>query len=304
MHWKTIHEKAVRASETFRLSEGALLESLIEVDTHRVFEQFDLGNTFAYCVRELKLSEDQALALIRVARKAKEVPQLQEAVAIGALTVSKAKKIASILTPSNQAVWIDKAIGLSARALEREVVKVQPRELIPDRVRPLTETFSGLHCMIDRETEALLEEAKDLVSRSLMSSSDVGTTLKAALKEFVERHSNVRRARRAAAKAVAPGGRAEVKAKRGGKRVALPAPIQHSINQRDGGQCTYEHPEHGRCENRRWVELHHQVPVARGGSHSVDNIVTLCTFHHKGAHGTGRIRAERLGSARTREVVT
>lgn len=304
MTWKQIHEKALAASAEFRRSESVLLEILIQADALKVFERFGLSSTFGYCVEVLKLSEDQAFAFIRVARKSKEVPQLRQAISEGVLTVSKAKKIASVLTPANQSAWIEKAIELPARALEREVVKQIPQTLVPDRVKPLTETFSGLHCMIDRETEALLEEAKDLVSRSLKSSSDVGTTLKAALKEFVERHSDVRKARRAAAKVAVQVGPAVVEARREGKRVALPAPIQHSVHQRDGGRCTSTHPVYGRCENKRWVELHHLVPVAQGGKHAAENIVTLCTFHHKGAHGTGRIRAEHLGSIRHRGVVT
>lgn len=285
MTWKQIHEKALAASAEFRRTESALLEILIQVDALKVFERFGLSSTFGYCVDVLKLSEDQAFAFIRVARKSKEVPQLRQTISEGVLTVSKAKKIASVLTPENQAAWLKKAIELPARALEREVVKQIPQAVIPDRVKPLTETFSGLHCVIDRETEALLEEAKDLVSRSLKSSSDVGTTLKAALKEFVERHSDVRKARRAAAKVAVQVGPAQVVARRNGKRVPLPAPIRHAVHLRDEGRCTYIDPVRGRCPNKRWLELHHPRRVALGGLHSEDNLVTLCTFHHHVAHG-------------------
>ncbi len=291
MSWKELHRRALEISTQFRRCESELLDVLTHVDSQRLFERFGLTSTFAYCTKILNLSEDQACIFIRVSRKAREVPQLRQAIESGKLTVSKAKKIAAVLTLDNQQEWIGKAVSLPTRALEREVVKIAPKEAVPDRVSPVSPEFAGLHCTIDLETQELLREAQDLVSRKASGSGDVGTTLKAALKLFVERNSPVRKAERGVARACAAKTPSPVDSAPGsfpalrlGKRVAPPARIENAVHLRDGGRCTAFHPVRGRCESRRWVELHHPVPIARGGRHSVENLVTLCSAHHRSLH--------------------
>ncbi len=292
MTWKELHQRALEISTQFRRCESELLDVLTRVDAQRLFERFGLTSTFAYSTKILNLSEDQACIFIRESRKAREVPQLRQAIESGKLTVSKAKKIAAVLTPANQQEWIGKAVSLPTRALEREVVKIAPKEAVPDRVSPVSSEFTGLHCTIDRETEELLREAQDLVSRKASGSGDVGTTLKAALKLFVEKNSPVRKAERVGGRArsaktpalLSNSVPASFPALRLGRRVAPPARIENAVHLRDGGRCTAVHPVHGRCESRRWVELHHPIPIAMGGRHSVKNLVTLCSAHHRGVH--------------------
>ena len=39
-----------------------------------------------------------------------------------------------------------------------------------------------------------------------------------------------------------------------------------------------------RCENRRWLDVHHVVPRAAGGSNAPENLITLCSAHHRIEH--------------------
>lgn len=278
MTWKEIDQKAMEMASHFRRCEAELLRLLTVVDAQKLFRKFELSSTYDYCVKRLQLSPDQALGFIRVVRKSETVPALGEAVLNGTLTVSRAKKIASVVTPANQEVWIQKAAELPTRILEREVATENPRESVPDRLRPFSGELSAFQCMVDRETESLLRQAQDIVSRSERVSSDMNATLKAVLKRFIRQHQPI-------PKAVAQqSGPATIASIRGGKRVAMPASVERSVRQRDQGTCSFTHPEYGRCENRRWVELHHIIPVSAGGAHSVDNLVTLCSTHHRLRH--------------------
>jgi alanyl-tRNA synthetase len=67
-------------------------------------------------------------------------------------------------------------------------------------------------------------------------------------------------------------------------RQSISASIMHEVNRRDGGQCTYVSPDGRRCECNRFLHLHHVKPVAQGGENTVENLITLCSAHHRLIH--------------------
>jgi 5-methylcytosine-specific restriction endonuclease McrA len=59
----------------------------------------------------------------------------------------------------------------------------------------------------------------------------------------------------------------------------MPAKVKHQVNLRDRGKC-----QAPGCENDRYVEIHHIVPRAQGGPHTLENLTTLCSAHHRITH--------------------
>lgn len=74
----------------------------------------------------------------------------------------------------------------------------------------------------------------------------------------------------------------------GRKTRAIPASIRRALDSRSEGRCQFPG-----CENRRWVDAHHIVHWARGGQTKIDNLVLLCSHHHRLVHegGFGVVRA-------------
>jgi hypothetical protein len=68
------------------------------------------------------------------------------------------------------------------------------------------------------------------------------------------------------------------------QRQPIPAAILHAVNLRDQRKCTYINPLGRPCGQTRWVEVHHVIPVSHGGQNTLDNLVTLCSGHHKIVH--------------------
>ena len=66
----------------------------------------------------------------------------------------------------------------------------------------------------------------------------------------------------------------------------VPRRIAHALRIRDGG-CRFPS-----CGQRRWTDAHHIRHWADGGETSLDNLVTLCRYHHRSLHG-GEFRIER-----------
>ncbi|MFO0729164.1 MAG: HNH endonuclease signature motif containing protein [Myxococcota bacterium] len=64
----------------------------------------------------------------------------------------------------------------------------------------------------------------------------------------------------------------------GPMRTVTPA-LRKAVRARDGGRCVVPG-----CTHLRFVDIHHLVPVAMGGPHTLANLVSLCTAHHQRLH--------------------
>jgi hypothetical protein len=255
-----------------------LILVLQEIDGSRVFAKMGFTSLFQYCVEALGLSESVTANFVTVARKAREVPVLQSAIQEGSLSVSKARKITPILTLANQDEWVEKARTLSSRKLEEEVARAAPGETVRDRIRPICEDRAELRLGISKTLEEKLKRVQDLESQRTSRAASFEVSLDAALEVYLERHDPVRRAERILKKPV--------------KENAAPARVtghvvqslKHKVNERDGGRCSHRDSDGKRCENRRWLDIHHIRPRSEGGLNTLENLVILCSAHHKMEH--------------------
>jgi hypothetical protein len=65
------------------------------------------------------------------------------------------------------------------------------------------------------------------------------------------------------------------------RRLASPAQIA-ALTVRDGARCLF-----AGCAHTRHLHAHHVVPWLRGGPTDVDNLVLVCSFHHRVIHDHG-----------------
>lgn len=64
-------------------------------------------------------------------------------------------------------------------------------------------------------------------------------------------------------------------------RPAVPAAVRHAVWIRDGGQCTWQHPDGSPCNARSMLELDHVEMWCRGGQHEADNLTLHCRRHNQ-----------------------
>ena len=272
--YTAIDDKAVTSARRFRREEAILLDCLLEVDRERVFERLGYPSLYAYCTQRLRLSESCAYAFISVARKSKAVPLLKEAVSSGRLNVSQAKRIVSVIEPKSAELWIETAATKTQRDLERLVAAELPAPPLQERVRAVGKDMAELKLVIP---EAL---RKDIERLQQVRGCSIIEAIGFAVKESLERHDPVRKAQRNRAKPRRP----ELSLRKGKGRRKNPARQVHEVVSRDQSQCTFRYPDGTRCPNRRYLELHHRIPVARGGPNTADNLTTLCSGHHRALH--------------------
>ena len=288
-----IHKKALEVAKRFKRAEADLISVLQEVESARVYVRLGFTSLFSYCVQALGLSESVAANFITVARKAREVPVLQYAIESGALSVSKARKITPVLTLANQEEWVEKAKLLPTRKLEEEVARVAPQEAAPERMRFINEDRMELRLGLSKAAKEKLKRVQDLESQRSGRPVSIEEAFEVLLEVYLESKDPIKRAERVMKrkmKAVENNTPACVTghAERNGpeNREAIPATLRHQALLRDDGRCAHLDEQGKRCENRRWIDLHHIRPRSLGGANALENLVTLCSAHHRMEHGS------------------
>jgi DNA mismatch repair ATPase MutL len=61
----------------------------------------------------------------------------------------------------------------------------------------------------------------------------------------------------------------------------IPRAVVREVHQRDAGQCTFISADGKRCAERGFLELHHhELPYARGGEATIENLRLVCRAHN------------------------
>lgn len=290
MHGLELHEKAIHCAKEYLRCEKELLSVLIEMDRKRVFSELGYTGVFAYGVKALGFSESQANYFSSVVRKIREVPQLKTAIDQDELTISKARRITSVITQETHQDWIHRAKTMSQKELEKKVAEVNPRA-VQERVKAVSATRYELKFGI---TEALHQDWKrvmDLNSKKKGKNSSMEEAFEMMTRYFLDREDPIRKAERASVRSGKPAmqekpeSRQKSNQKGGPASVAgirsrrIPHHVVHEVNLRDLGKCQIEG-----CENRRFVDLHHIQPFSEGGTHAAQNLTTVCSQHHNIIH--------------------
>ncbi len=299
-----------------RVCFAAALARIAEFDERKLYRIAAYDSMYAYCVRELHLSENAAFKRIRAARKAREFPELFIALADGRLQLHSVLALGRFLTPENVAELIAAAAYKTRAQLEVLVAGLAPRADVSTLVVPVTDPepvaaqerelelqkgVSPLH--EPQHAEAISVASAAAETRGQRASDPVRTSERVQASAPVTRgrvtplsqkrkYATVRQPRTVHETAPAPGKR------------YIPAAVRRAVNERDDGQCTYVGPSGRRCESTRFLEFDHIQEIARGGASTTDSLRLRCREHNQLAaectYGSEYMAARR---ARRRERV-
>ncbi len=286
-----LHQKAIHLSKEFKRVEADLVDVLQKIDEQKIFRKMGFASLFDYATKGLSLSESVAYGLIAVSRKSREIPELKTAVAQGELSLSQAKRITSVLTKENAPELIEKAKTMSQREIEKVVATLNPKASVGDRTRFISADRIELKTSLREECMRKIRRIQDLESQKTKKACDLEATLEAMADFYLERQDPVMKSERILKKPSLRKVERKVECKTEGgavspKRLRFTNEIKHRIHQRDQTQCTHVDSLGRRCSNKRWVEIHHIIPVSEGGDNSPENLTTLCHAHHRMTHET------------------
>jgi 5-methylcytosine-specific restriction endonuclease McrA len=180
-----------------------------------------------------------------------------------------------------------------ARPTPGDVTPPLPVAPAKHRLEPLSASSYRIEFTAGTTLHEKLEQARNLLTHNVPS-GDLAQLFERALEALLETET---RRRMGAAKprrqrALKPGSR------------HVPVEVARAVWERDDSQCTFIDAQGRRCAERRFLELEHRTPFARGGQASADNLCLLCKPHNalraREEFGEAYIEARRL-EAQTHE---
>ncbi len=276
-----------------------ILKLLRQVQDGRYYLGLGYSSLFDFTVRELGYAQDAAARRIGAMRLIADVPQIEEKIETGALSLSVVteatkflraeKKVGVTRTAEEKRELVLSLEGLSKREAERSLLqKASPaafQELQKiERTRAVTPDLTRLTITLTQEQQAKIEKL-----RSLLSHRNKGGTVAGLLdllcEEALERHDPVRiETRRLKKQSQSAGPVRPVVIKKdvvGEKKIVvpssrhIPAAVKRTVWLRDKGRCTFKD-----CGATRFLHFDHAQPFALGGGHNVENLHLLCSAHH------------------------
>jgi len=123
-----------------RVTTATLLAHIAEVDARRLYAPAGYASMHAYCVEELRLSEDAAFKRIRAARAARQFPVLFPALAEGRLHLAAVCLLAPHLTAENAEELIEAATHRRKAEIEGLLIRRFGGTEAPAMIRTLLPT--------------------------------------------------------------------------------------------------------------------------------------------------------------------
>jgi hypothetical protein len=322
-NFQSLHKQALEIATSYRRAESELISILQKIDECRGFREMGYKSLFDYSTQALKLSESVTFNLIAIARKSKEVPKLQEMIQDQTVSISNARMITPVLNLENQEKWLSAAASLSKRQLEKEIAKAHPEAQVREQSRYVSENRLEMRLGVSEELHDEFKRVQDLVSSQMGKAVNMEEALKVALKYYIEKNDPLVKASRVAAKnkarnqaqgdgagegdvrvqsqtqsqarksvehrstenAITPvPGQVQISRPNLKNKRFIPSKLEQAILLRDHGRCSYQMPNGKRCSERRWLDIHHIVPLSLGGQTTLDNLKLVCRGHHQVLH--------------------
>jgi hypothetical protein len=293
------------------------LARIAEFDARRLFVADGFPSMHAYCMAELRMTEDVAYLRIKAARTARRFPSIFEAIADGRLNVTGVVLLRPYLIEENAAELL-KAAELKTKAEIRMLLAQRfPQTEVLPMVQPIAQPNGAPNASLGPEPiqetaervgiftdEQVPEPVATIVQRPKVAplsaqSFELHATIDRDAHEMMMYAQSlmgrvgseqIPGVLKRAFKALV----AELEKKKFGattrrqrtprapsNRRHVPAHVRHAVWERDGGRCTFVSDSGRRCPAESSLEWDHIDPIARGGESTVENVRLRCRAHNQ-----------------------
>ena len=320
------------------VSTAELVVHIAEFDHRKLYLPAAYPSMFAYCVGELKLSDQAAKKRIRVARAGHRCPAVFAALAEGRVHLSGLVALAAHLTPENADELLLAATGKRSEDVELLLAERFPR----DQGSPGNATCGGMTGSLSAEVSPRTPDGHGIAATCPTECSPGNPPVRARVSPLSAESFAVQFTRSLAhdkqfrylqtllGHQVSRGDIAEVyalavnaliarmervrygacdKPRKAGNNLSsdpryISTETKRSVWIRDGGQCTFVSETGRRCEACGDVQYDHIIAVAKGGQSTVENLRLRCHGHNQHAaeqtFGAGFMARKRKEAAQAR----
>jgi RuvA, C-terminal domain len=302
-----------------RSTTATLLAHIGEVDARKLYLPAARPSMYAYCVQELRLSEDSAYKRIQAARVVRQYPVAFEMLADGRLHLSAVCLLATHMNPGNASDLLLAAANKTKSEIEQLIAKRFPSTELLELTQVISAASIDRGQLAPGQVHALHEVHARASANQLAPGPVEASTPRARLQPVASQrfalqvmvgqgtHDKLRYAKSLLRHQIPSGDMAAVldraldalivklekskfaatdrpRARRqpmSPDSRHIPAHVKRAVWARDGVQCTFVSETGHRCQARALLEFDHIEEVARGGSASTDRMRLLCRAHNQ-----------------------
>jgi hypothetical protein len=295
-----------------RATTAELLAHLAEVDARQLYLPAGYPSMYAWCVGELRLSEEAAFKRIHAARTARRFPAIFTALAAGRLHLSAIVLLAPHLTPETTDELLGASTHRSKSEIEQLLAERFPRPELPTRLEAIA-TPTAQVVLSEQHAPGRVELSESPKRDSIEAAAPRPRLAPIAPERYAlqltvsqSTHDKLRYAQALLSHQIPSGDLARVldrvldaaiaqfekrkfaatkrpgRAQRSSRSARhVPAHVKRAVWQRDQGQCTFVSESGHRCPARKFLEFDHVNPVSCGGEATANNLRLRCRAHNQ-----------------------
>lgn len=277
-----------------------ILQYIKEVDERKLYLSRGFSSLFAFLTEELGYSEAAAYRRIQAMRLIRDVPEAEEKIETGKLSLSVASQLqgfirktdqkqqkekgGSKLTQVDKLTLITQLEGTSARVCEQKLAQLDPVLALPkEKARPLTSNKTQIQFVASQELMTKIEKLKSLISHQNPEASFEKIFEKAldlALDKLdPERREALRRVRNKKSPNRQFKSLPTSEVKKSHRYISNS--LRDKVWLRDKGKCQFlDKTTDNLCGSKHNVQIDHKYPFSLGGEHSLANLQLRCQGHN------------------------
>lgn len=269
---KTLISETKKLAGQERSLTSLILHHIKEIERRKLFSELGYPSMTAYCIKELHYSESAAARRIHSARMLADMPEIEEKINDGTLTLSGLCQAAGFFVREDikqiedKKEILEKIEGLSSRDTEKKLFELGKEPVLPpESARPVSATFTQVKMNVSDATLKLMEDSKAMLGEYKFSDSYMAKLTKEAMENI---------------------NRKKFKLSENGRETTTdgrrPTNSQlRRLKEQSEGVCE-------KCGSLFKTQADHRQPFALGGKTETSNLRLLC-FH---CNQRARIRAK------------
>jgi hypothetical protein len=239
-----------------------ILYHLKEIDVRKLYSDLKCSSLHDYCVRVLRMSEGDAFRKIQSARLLVNMPEIEQKLEEGKLTLTNLASAASffkqqdIIKPEERKEVLSQIENLSKEECDKKLFEISGTELpAKETQKRISDNKTKVTMILSDETLEKIKKLKAMITGSLTQEELLGLALDLAIeKKEKEKFKTTDHPKTPSPVEVA-------------KRY-VSASLKRAVYERDK-KCT-------NCGSTRHLNFDHVRPFSLGGKSTLDNLRLLC----------------------------
>ncbi len=282
-----------------------ILKYLQEVEPRQLYLARGHSSLFAFLTTDLGYSESAAQRRIQAMRLLRDLPEIEEKIEKGTLSLSVASQVQGYFQQENKKRieenqeklslleklnLVKHLEGTSARKCELQLAQISPETKLPkEKTRPLTPEKVLIQFLANPSLMGKIQKLKSLLSHQ-NPEGGLDFLFEKALDMALEKLDPERRAVRRENRRILrerstvqspPTSAVDPSSPNKSSRY-IPQPLRDRIWKRDQGRCQYRDPKSGKiCGSNYLLEIDHRQPFALGGESVENNLRLRCRSHNQ-----------------------